>query len=185
MSHATLCLWYDKAAEEAARFYAQTFPNSRVNAVHRAPADYPAGKAGDVLVVRWVDRLDRNYEDVLTVSYGHALYSVRCWAAQLPYQTRRRVVELDLAANRRLRHRSDDCRAKASALRRRHRWPLAFRPAHRESVAVGRPANIDTTPIRRERPVLPGVGRKLVHCETYRLGGGCVQTQLRAVHSDP
>ena len=53
MSHATVCLWYDKAAEEAARFYAQTFPNSRVNAVHRAPADYPAGKAGDVLVVNF------------------------------------------------------------------------------------------------------------------------------------
>src|SRR5262245_40475727 len=51
MSHATVCLWYDKAAEEAARFYAQTFPNSRVGAVHRAPADYPAGKAGDVLTV--------------------------------------------------------------------------------------------------------------------------------------
>ena len=51
MSHATLCLWYDKAAEEAARFYAQTFPNSRVGAVHRAPGDYPGGKAGDVLIV--------------------------------------------------------------------------------------------------------------------------------------
>jgi predicted 3-demethylubiquinone-9 3-methyltransferase (glyoxalase superfamily) len=51
MSHATLCLWYDKAAEEAARFYAQTFPNSRVGAVHRASGDYPGGKAGDVLLV--------------------------------------------------------------------------------------------------------------------------------------
>ena len=51
MSHATLCLWYDKAAEEAARFYAQTFPNSRVGAVHRAPGDYPGGKVGDVLIV--------------------------------------------------------------------------------------------------------------------------------------
>jgi predicted 3-demethylubiquinone-9 3-methyltransferase (glyoxalase superfamily) len=51
MSHATLCLWYDKTAEEAARFYAQTFPDSRVGAVHRAPGDYPGGKAGDVLTV--------------------------------------------------------------------------------------------------------------------------------------
>jgi 2-polyprenyl-6-hydroxyphenyl methylase/3-demethylubiquinone-9 3-methyltransferase len=46
-----VCLWYDKSAEEAARFYAQTFPNSRIDAVHRAPGDFPSGKAGDVLVV--------------------------------------------------------------------------------------------------------------------------------------
>ena len=47
----TICLWFDKDAEEAARFYAATFPDSRVTAVHRAPADYPSGKAGDVLTV--------------------------------------------------------------------------------------------------------------------------------------
>jgi 2-polyprenyl-6-hydroxyphenyl methylase/3-demethylubiquinone-9 3-methyltransferase len=47
----TVCLWYDKDAEEAARFYAATFPDSNVNAVHRAPSDYPSGKAGDVLTV--------------------------------------------------------------------------------------------------------------------------------------
>jgi len=45
------CLWFNKNAEEAARFYAATFPNSRVNAVHKAPGDYPGGKAGDVLTV--------------------------------------------------------------------------------------------------------------------------------------
>ena len=45
------CLWFDKNAEEAARFYAATFPDSRVTAVHRSPADYPNGKAGDVLTV--------------------------------------------------------------------------------------------------------------------------------------
>jgi len=49
----TICLWYDHAAEEAARFYAETFPGSRVEAVHRAPADYPGGKAGDVLTVQF------------------------------------------------------------------------------------------------------------------------------------
>jgi predicted 3-demethylubiquinone-9 3-methyltransferase (glyoxalase superfamily) len=49
----TLCLWYDGAAEEAARFYANTFPDSRVGAVQRAPSDYPSGKAGDVLVVQF------------------------------------------------------------------------------------------------------------------------------------
>ena len=47
----TICLWYDKDAEEAARFYAATFPDSKVNAVHRAPGDYPSGKQGDVLTV--------------------------------------------------------------------------------------------------------------------------------------
>ena len=45
------CLWFDGNAEEAAGFYAQTFPNSHVDAVHRAPGDYPAGKQGQVLTV--------------------------------------------------------------------------------------------------------------------------------------
>jgi 2-polyprenyl-6-hydroxyphenyl methylase/3-demethylubiquinone-9 3-methyltransferase len=49
----TICLWYNGDAEEAARFYAGTFPNSSVGAVHRAPADYPAGKKGDVLTVEF------------------------------------------------------------------------------------------------------------------------------------
>ena len=47
----TICLWYEKDAEEAARFYAVTFPDSEVRAVHRAPADFPSGKKGDVLTV--------------------------------------------------------------------------------------------------------------------------------------
>jgi predicted 3-demethylubiquinone-9 3-methyltransferase (glyoxalase superfamily) len=51
MNDVTLCLWYDGSAEEAAHFYAKTFPDSRVGAVHRAPSDYPSGKAGDVLIV--------------------------------------------------------------------------------------------------------------------------------------
>ena len=49
----TICLWFDREAEEAARFYAATFPDSAVGAVHRAPADYPSGKAGDVLTVEF------------------------------------------------------------------------------------------------------------------------------------
>src|SRR3546814_12627037 len=49
----TICLWYDKDAEAAARFYADTFPDSAVGAVHRAPSDYPSGKAGDVLTVEF------------------------------------------------------------------------------------------------------------------------------------
>ena len=49
----TICLWYDGTAEQAARFYAETFPDSKVTAVHRAPGDYPSGKAGDVLTVEF------------------------------------------------------------------------------------------------------------------------------------
>lgn len=49
----TICIWYDKDAEAAARFYAQTFPNSAVTSVHKAPTDYPSGKAGDVLTVQF------------------------------------------------------------------------------------------------------------------------------------
>ncbi|GGX78500.1 VOC family protein [Massilia dura] len=47
----TICLWFDGTALEAAQFYAATFPDSAVGAVHRAPGDYPAGKQGDVLTV--------------------------------------------------------------------------------------------------------------------------------------
>jgi predicted 3-demethylubiquinone-9 3-methyltransferase (glyoxalase superfamily) len=47
----TICLWFDKDAEQAARFYAATFPDSQVTAVHLAPGDYPEGKTGDVLTV--------------------------------------------------------------------------------------------------------------------------------------
>jgi len=53
MSKNTICLWYDYEAEQAAHFYAQTFPDSRVDGVHRAPSDYPGGKEGDVLIVNF------------------------------------------------------------------------------------------------------------------------------------
>src|SRR5689334_15033031 len=53
MSKNTICLWYDHDAEEAARFYTKTFPRSSVGAVYRAPADYPDGKAGDVLMIEF------------------------------------------------------------------------------------------------------------------------------------
>ncbi|MEN4918506.1 VOC family protein [Achromobacter spanius] len=49
----TICIWYDGAALDAATFYAKTFPDSAVGAVHRAPGDYPAGKQGDVLMVEF------------------------------------------------------------------------------------------------------------------------------------
>ena len=47
----TICVWYDKEAQQAAEFYATVFPDTRVNAVNTAPADYPSGKKGDVLTV--------------------------------------------------------------------------------------------------------------------------------------
>lgn len=53
MAKNTICLWYDKDAEAAARFYAETFPDSAMGAVHRAPSDYPSGKQGDVLTVEF------------------------------------------------------------------------------------------------------------------------------------
>ena len=53
MAKNTICVWYDKDAEAAARFYAEVFPDSAVRAVHRAPSDYPSGKQGDVLTVEF------------------------------------------------------------------------------------------------------------------------------------
>lgn len=53
VSKNTICLWYDRDALDAANFYAQTFPDSKVTAVHRAPGNYPAGQEGDVLTVEF------------------------------------------------------------------------------------------------------------------------------------
>lgn len=49
----TICLWFDREAEEAARFYAETFPDSSVDAVHTAPGDFPGGEKGQVLTVNF------------------------------------------------------------------------------------------------------------------------------------
>ena len=54
MAKNTICVWYNKDAEEAARFYAKTFPDSRVGEIHRAPGDFPSGKKGDVLTVEFI-----------------------------------------------------------------------------------------------------------------------------------
>ncbi len=53
MAKNTICIWYDKDAEAAARFYAEVFPDSKVTGVYRAPGDYPSGKEGDVLTVEF------------------------------------------------------------------------------------------------------------------------------------
>lgn len=52
-ANSTICLWFDKDAEAAAAFYAETFPDSSVGAILRAPSDYPSGRAGDVLTVEF------------------------------------------------------------------------------------------------------------------------------------
>ena len=49
----TICLWYDTEAQAAAEFYAATFPDTKVTAIHKAPSDYPSGKQGDVLTVEF------------------------------------------------------------------------------------------------------------------------------------
>jgi 2-polyprenyl-6-hydroxyphenyl methylase/3-demethylubiquinone-9 3-methyltransferase len=49
----SICIWFDHDAEDAARFYAATFPDSAVTAIHKAPGDYPNGKKGDVLTVEF------------------------------------------------------------------------------------------------------------------------------------
>jgi len=48
-----ICLWFDKDALQAAQFYAATFPDSQVTAIHRAPSDFPGGNLGDELVVEF------------------------------------------------------------------------------------------------------------------------------------
>ena len=53
MAKNTICLWYDHDAEETAHFYARTIPDRPVGAVHRAPSDFPGGKAGNVLTVEF------------------------------------------------------------------------------------------------------------------------------------
>ena len=49
----TICLWFNKDAQDAARFYAATFPNSEVTAIHKAPGDFPGGKEGEILTVEF------------------------------------------------------------------------------------------------------------------------------------
>ena len=53
MNKNTICLWFDRDAEAAAKFYAATFPDSAVTAVRKAPSDFPGGKEGDVLTVEF------------------------------------------------------------------------------------------------------------------------------------
>lgn len=83
MAKNTICVWYDKDAEAAAGFYAKTFPDSRVVAVHRTPLDYPGGKQGDVITVEFV------------VAGVHALVSTAVPAVNIarlsPFKSRRKI----------------------------------------------------------------------------------------------
>ena len=69
----TMCLWFDKDAHEAARFYAATFPNSEVTAVHKAPGDFPSGKQGD----GFLDRQRFGGPSFGQRRVGHAVRDVR------------------------------------------------------------------------------------------------------------
>ena len=104
MSKITPCLWFDGQAEEAANFYAGLLPDSRVDKVVRAPADYPSGKKGDVLIVpkgtpHWFKQVD-----------GTFLYlRIHNWipAALPPYLRKCSAFPSSMPASTRLRRRSD------------------------------------------------------------------------------
>ena len=85
MSKGTICLWYERNAEEAARFYTEIFPQSHLGAIHKAPSDYPDGKTGDTLVVEFErkvsisERIDQIEEDEMlaeNLSYDSDLSSL-------------------------------------------------------------------------------------------------------------
>jgi hypothetical protein len=93
------------------------------------------------------------------------LQHVRCWAGQAPGQACRGVIKIDSTIQAAFRHRFDDNAAEPAPSRCRHGRPLALGPAHREGVAVGSPADVYTTRVRRERAVFRGIGGKLVESE--------------------
>ena len=74
--------------------------------------------------------------------------------------------------------------AEPASLRRRHARSLALGPAHGEGAVIGAPADIDETAIRRERPIFPRVGGKLVERKPDRLRGSCLQAQPGPVRGD-
>ncbi len=99
------------------------------------------------------------YPEILLTFAG--LQRVCCWAGQAPGHARGRIIKVDHTIDAALRHCFHNYGAEPAPFRRRHRRPLALGPAHGEGVAVGPPADIDTTRIRRQRPVFAGVGGEL------------------------
>src|SRR5258708_36847176 len=83
-----------------------------------------------------------------------------------------------------LRHRFDNYGAEPALRRLTHGRPIVLDPAHGEDVAGGPPRDIDATPVRRQRPVFPGVGGKFVEREPDRLRGSRIEVQLGAVRGD-
>ena len=94
------------------------------------------------------------------------------------------MIKVNCTIDAALGHRLHNDRAKPAPLWRRHRRPSALGPAHGESVAIGAPADIDTTPIRRECPVFAGVGGEFVQRKPDGLRGSRLQTQLGAAQGD-
>src|SRR5215831_11335260 len=102
----------------------------------------------------------------------------------MPGQARPRIVKVNGTTQAAFRHPFHDCCAKPTPLRCRHRRPPTLGPAHRQGLALGSPADIYTTLVRRQRPVFPGIGRKLVHREPDGLRGSRLQAQFGAINDD-
>jgi hypothetical protein len=101
--------------------------------------------------------------------YPTTLQGARCRTGQTPAQARRRIVKVNPTTQAGFRHLFHDRCAEPTPIRCGHGWPVAFDPIHSESVAIGAPANIDTSRIRRERPVLPRIGGELMECQSDAL----------------
>src|SRR5262249_11927419 len=112
------------------------------------------------------------------------LQRVRCRAGQAPDQARGGVIKLDLTIYAPRGHRFRNYRAEPASLRRRYGRPFALGPAHRQGVAVRPPADIHTAPVRRERPIFPGIGGEFVEREPDCLRGSRLQAKLGATHGD-
>ncbi|MBL8587767.1 MAG: VOC family protein [Methylobacteriaceae bacterium] len=90
MTSITPCLWFDGVAEQAARFYASVIPDSRVDAVHRAPSDYPSGRAGQVLTVEFT-LMGRPF---LALNGGPYFKFNEAISLQIPVETQAEVIRL-------------------------------------------------------------------------------------------
>ena len=93
MNTITPCLWFDGNAEEAASFYASILPDSRISAVHKAHADYPSGKEGDVLTVEFT-LMGRQF---LGVNGGPYFRFNEAVSFQIPVETQAEVERLSHA----------------------------------------------------------------------------------------
>ena len=89
MNKNTICLWYNHDAEEAARFYAKTFPDSAVSAVHLAPSDYPGGKAGTVLTVSTLG----TYGPSVFVNHGGGFYTIYLYLSRIDVKNNQAITK--------------------------------------------------------------------------------------------